>query len=206
MATVKGHGHIQAKEDNVRLDFIIDLRCDELDYNVPRLVEQLPQRVSEFVRERKYDFKELMEKQALIKRYVFGAEIRALFCDTPFKELMRDVELTFTLPPKPVAPPKPQVVIKEVVKEVVQYVPKVVIKEVVKYVERPQPKPEPPKPKTAEDRIRESIEKRVIDVVAVSNTTRELLERYAPQMAADPDLKVALTNLLDSEKMKAFDR
>lgn len=65
---------------------------------------------------------------------------------------------------------------------------------------------ETPKPQTAEDKIREEMEQKVIGVLAVANTTKELLERYAPQMAEDPELREALMRLLENERIKQFDQ
>jgi hypothetical protein len=204
MASVKGNGHLQAKKDNVRLDFVIDLCCDELDHRVPYLQEQVPQRVSDFVRQRNYDFAELMEKQALVKRQVLSEEIRSFFCHTSYKELMRDIELKFSLMPKPVEPPQPKVIYQEVIKYVDRPVVEVkeveVIKEVVKYI----PRPEAPK-KTVADKVKDRIAERVDQLVSVSGVTKELLARYAPEMEQDPDLREALTNLLQTEKMNVFD-
>lgn len=59
--------------------------------------------------------------------------------------------------------------------------------------------------KSAAEGIRDNIEQRVIGVIEVANTTRELLERYAPQMAEDPELREALTRILENERIRQFD-
>jgi hypothetical protein len=209
MATVKGTGEINVADGRARVTFTIHLRCDDTDRKITPLLGQVAGIVGEFVSGRGYAFQDVVDNQFLISRAVlkrnfmslYGGFFGTSYAATLVGDCASKIDLEFTKIAEEKQPPpplRPEVLTPSSLAEPA-------VREVIKYVERPEPEAEPTKPKTAEDEVRERIEKKAMAVVAVSNTTKELLERYAPQMEADPDLREALTRLLESEKINAFD-
>ena len=74
------------------------------------------------------------------------------------------------------------------------------MREVIKYIEKPNPLK-----KTIADKVTERIGEKADRLVSLSKATEELLKRYAPEMERDPELAQALNNLVEVEKIKAFD-
>lgn len=59
--------------------------------------------------------------------------------------------------------------------------------------------------KSVAEKVKDQLAEKADRLVSVSKATEELMERYAAEMERDPDLREALTRLLESEKINALD-
>ena len=192
MATVKGK--YKYVWGDVEIKFTIHLLCDEGSSIATRLLREVGRIVQSFTDGRDYTFDDIVENRALIERVLLGSrfETGSTFASAPVDRFASKIDLEFTK----IIEDQPR---SEVV--VLSPWPEPIVGEVVQEVEFP----ERTKTKTLADKVKEHIAEKADRLVAVSNVTKELLERYAPEMESDPELQEALTNLLATEKINAFD-
>lgn len=192
MATVKGK--YKYVWGDVEIMFTIHLLCDEGSSIATWLLREVGRIVQGFTDGRDYTLDDILENQTLIERVLMDSKFKtgAPFASAPVSLFASKIDLEFTQ----IVEQRPR---SEVM--VLSSWPEPVVADVAQDVESA----EPTKAKTIADEVRQHIAAKADRLVAVSNVTKELLERYAPEMESDPDLEEALTNLLATEKINAFD-